>query len=366
MTATTKRVCASADSKRGQPAAKRPRTGKRAGACKAKSTVDMVSPFLQDLLRPHMRHSSFAATWIKLSMVNKPLRAMIHADLQLWRSIFFGSVMRWEHTSWVTNYTHTAALQCAEYKRRFKLDDRSPQRLESQTDVAPAAFYKKSVQVWHIHTCGMCGTNKHVQATWVLGMKLCRPCAQANLASQEVMWEDYGLALYSPAPSFAKTPALLAVEEEVHAAPVLTWLPMRVWFFKSECTKEPRKAYSSDPRDFIFKVHPTPFLWKPHLARYLDMPALQVWAQEKKAAAKLLTAVFQRNFAVALRNNKRYKNNKAEVVSILKLMELKRCDPSKKQHSTRLHDKRYWGDNGRILNHNQNAMPDPWLPVIRA
>lgn len=349
-----------------QAAAKRPKTRKRAGACRAKSTVDLVSPFLQDIFRPHMRHPSFAGTWIKLSMVNRSFRAMISADLQLWRSIFFGSVMRWTHMSWTTNYMQTAALQCAEHKRRFGLEDRSPQRLESTTDVAPAAFYKKQVQVWHIRTCGMCGTNKRVQATWVLGMQLCKACAQANLASHEVLWEDYGLALYSPAPSFAKTPALLAVEEEVHSAPVVEWLPMRVWFFKTACTKKGRKAYSSDPRDFKFKIVETPFLWKPHLARYLDMAALQVWAHEKKAAAKLLVAVIQRNFAVALRNKKKYKNDQAEVVRILKEAEITRLDSPKKPASSRLHTRIYYGENGRILNNNQNAMPDQWLPMAHA
>ena len=326
----------------------------------------MLSPILQDLIRPHMRHASFAATWINLSMVSKDLRAMVSADLVLWRSIFFDSIMKWEYISWTANYTHTGAFQCAELKRRFQLQDRSPERLESPTDVAPASFYKKSVQVWAIRTCGMCGTSKnHVAATWVLGMQLCRPCAQANLASHKVLWEDYGLTLSSPAPSFAKTPALLANGEEVHAAPVITWLPKRVWFFKTSCTKKIRVAYSDDPRDFHYRMLDTPFFWKPHLAQYLDMPALKVWAQEKKAAAKVLTAVVMRNVAVALRNKKKYAKNVVEAVCALKMTEVARRDPYSTNGSMLIHRKLYYGDNGRILNNNQHSVPDPWLPVAR-
>jgi hypothetical protein len=314
-----------------------------------------------------MLKSSFAATWIKLSMVNKSFRAMLASDTPLWRSMFFDSVMRWQSFHWTMNYSNTASLPCSEYKRRFQLEDRSPQRLNSLTDVAPSSFYKKAVQVWHIRTCGLCGTKKnHVTPTWVLGMQLCMPCAQANLASHEVLWQDYGLFMYEPAPTFAKTQRLLAVESEVHTAPVVTWLPMRVWFFKSSTTKTVRRLFTTDPRDFTQKILETPFFWKPHLARYLDMPALQEWAQEKKAAAKRLTAVLKRNFAVALRNKKTHKNNKVQAISLLKHAEILRRDPATQAYSTRLYTKIYHTVHGRILNNNQDSMPDPWLPLATA
>jgi hypothetical protein len=314
-----------------------------------------------------MLKSSFAATWIKLSMVNKSFHAMINSDTPLWRSMFFDSVMRWQHMSWTTNYSNTASLQCSKYKRRFHLEDRSPERLNSPTDVAPSSFYKKAVQVSHMRTCGLCGTKKnHVKPTWVLGMQICLPCAQANLASHQVLWEDYGLSLYEPAPAFAKTQRLLAVESEVHTAPVVTWLPMRVWFLKSATTKHARRIFTNEPRDFTQKILQTPFFWKPHLARYLDMSALQVWAQEKKTAAKLLTAVLKRNFAVAIRNKKTHQHNKVQAIGVLKHAEILRLDPATQAYSTRLYTKIYHTTHGRILNVNQDSMPDPWLPLATA
>ena len=327
-----------------------------------KSVTNLLSPFLQDLIRPYMLGSCFAITWIKLSMVNKSFHDMIFADLCLWRSIFFDSVFRYSLMSWTTNYIAPAMSQFIEYKRRFNLEDRSPKRLEATTDVAPASFYKKAVQVWHLRTCGACGTKNHyVCATWVLGMQLCRPCAQANLASHEVLWEVYGLSVYSSAPSFAKTPALLAIED---TAPIITWLPMRVWFFKTSTTKTARKVYSNDPRDFTYKHLETPFFWKPHLARYLDMSALQVWAREKKTAAKFLTAVLQRNYSVKLRNNKKYRKNQVEVVSILKMAEIARLDPATRAFSTMHYTQIHHGNHSHIFNNYPDTMPDPWLANV--
>jgi hypothetical protein len=169
--------------------------------------------------------------------------------------------------------------------------------------------------------------------------------------------------MYEPAPTFAKTQRLLSIESEVHTAPVVTWLPMRVWFLKSVTTKNARRIFTTDPRDFTQKILETPFFWKPHLARYLDMPALQAWAQEKKVAAKRLTAVLKRNFAVATRNKKTHKNNQAQAISVLKHAEIIRLDPATQAYSTRLYTKIYHTTHGRILNANQNSMPDPWIPL---
>jgi hypothetical protein len=353
--------------KRTRTASQTPR--KRTKKTKAKSTTDLLTRILQDVLMTNLRRPEFALTWVKLSMVNKFFHATISADLSLWRFLFFHGVMRWPNTSWLTNYRNTADLQCNVYRDRFRLVDRSPERLNASTDLAPVSFYKKSVQMWCVRSCGMCGNKSHnVTFTWVLGMHICRLCAQANLVSHQVLWEDYGINLYSPAPTFAKTQALLANPELTHMGPIASWLPMRVWFFKSYSTKTGRWIYTSDPRDFTQNLLDTPFLWKPHLSQYVDFPALQDWAQQKKTAAKLLTAVVKRNFAVALRNKKRYKKDQALAVSVLKTIEVERTDPIKTARISinLLQAKIRRPPICNILNNHQDSMPDPWIIPERA
>ena len=220
------------------PAAKR----RRPRQWKRQSTSDIMSPFFFDVIKPYMKKSRFVHTWIKMSMVNKAFHGAVSNDLVLWRSFFFDvcayrPIQLWGfNRNCLTYYTKSA-----EYVRRFNLGDHTPARLARTTDLAPVAFYKKAVQYFVLDTCGMCGNKKnHINKIWPLGMSLCRPCMHSNMISQRVLWEDYGLSLSSKAPTFAKTPALLELDQ--HAQSVLAWFPQRVWFVKTFTTRHARQV----------------------------------------------------------------------------------------------------------------------------
>ena len=122
------------------------------------------------------------------------------------------------------------------------------------------------------------------------------------------------------------------------------------------------QIFSSDPRDFGPQVLRTPFFWKPHLQKYLDLPALQFWACEKRTAANQLGAHIKRLFALKIKTNRKYKKNPQGFISVLKINEINSKDTHGKEacvdpafhkpHNSAL---------AQIIETSSNNMSDPWV-----
>ena len=186
--------------------------------------------------------------------------------------------------------------------------DRLPKVDASWNDKIQALYvYQKITALRCSPCCGMCGTTRYAtKPFWSIGMRVCMHCMQANLISNNVLYERYWTTMGTPVqgyPSFVDAVA------------------GKVFYFHDKLTPHQRLEYSCDRIDFPGGKRTTWFFWLPHLSNVLDMHKLGVDAAEKHQAASRIRAGVRRCLVLrALANTKADDRTRPTVLTTFKAM----------------------------------------------
>lgn len=219
---------------------------------------------LVELIVQRLQRDGAVAAILRLSMVARGFRDEILDNLKLWQDV---------HRRYVRIGMFRNMLPNFIYRRPPFWFESSALAAEPARRQQVLRVLRKMAVLRYAHWCGLCGSTRFsTDPVWSLGMRVCKFCFQDNLVSDHVLYHRY----------WFNVPQLMELDFR------------RVFFFTTAVTRLQRLEYTTDPVDFAGGTGRFLFFWRPHLARILDLPALQAAALDKERAAASIRALARR------------------------------------------------------------------------
>jgi hypothetical protein len=166
------------------------------------------------------------------------------------------------------------------------LDNRFHKLAKSKLPISPhvlgpfVAYAKRFLHLKTLQVCGLCGTPRNLKPHWHLGTSLCITCRQQNFISEHRLRREYGISLSTR--FYGKMLANL-IAYHVAVETIRGYEPARFLHY-SDNTK--------DIEDFLLlpSHSTTVLLWRPHLAKMLDLNGLKDLQSNKLLAARNVLA----------------------------------------------------------------------------
>jgi hypothetical protein len=217
---------------------------------------------------------------VLLQMVNKGLRTMLAAENMLWIRVF-------------KRHVYFTAYNCVKvHSQEFPLltlykpglagvpvhmgrlrTDPDGSVLPPEFDASFSAYTRKAFALKVVDRCGLCGCRHRHEAYWSLGMRVCQLCMAANTLSCWELVDKYG----------------------VHYYDIMREISGKVFYFNLAASlMQHRMAFHTTHRCHASNKQLLLMLWRPHLEKILDLPALYQEQLRRRESAKTLCAILRR------------------------------------------------------------------------
>jgi hypothetical protein len=224
---------------------------------------------------------------ILLQMVDKNLYNLISTDHAFWLKVFkrclnnkafcvqevkdplYPSLRLWKSN------LHGIPVHCGILR-----GDPDDANLGFAFDKCFTSYVRRAYALLNGTRCGMCGCRYRHDAYWSLRMRVCRLCMEANTVSSEELCCKYGVDFSDLALKISKQA-----------------------FFFTACNsgKDDRVNLQYIDSRSLFCRNFTYLFWRPHLSKFLDLPALYQQQRQRKQAARFLSIVLQRRWILQQR-----------------------------------------------------------------
>ena len=179
-----------------------------------------------------------------------------------------------------TNSQYSETIGIAGYHQlldgRFHILAKRKQPIPAHMEVEFVDYAKRFLHMQAMPVCGICGTARNLKVYWHLGKRVCVFCCQQNFISEQRLRCEYGVSLSTRfyGKQFASLIAYHVTIAKVHNYDPTTFLQF------SDNAKE-IAAFLLLPKHLT-----TVMLWRPHLAKLLDLEGLKLWQSEKLRVAR--------------------------------------------------------------------------------